>query len=101
MDWGAGEHDRSPLFDVTLMNELKLQNQRIFDIANLPFEHVPEDEKKQLAGNIKQTGSYRGYKLRNYWVSSDAQFAVFMLFTSSDLSAHRQRCTRSARALQL
>ena len=76
------------------------QNERIFDIANVPFEHVPEDEKKQFAGDIKKTGSYRGYKLRNYWVSSDAQFAVFMLFTSHGPSAHRQRCTGSARALQ-
>ncbi len=46
------------------------QNERIFDIANVLFEHVPEDEKKQFAGDIKKTGSYRGYKLRNYWVSS-------------------------------
>ncbi|TBU25818.1 Clavaminate synthase-like protein [Dichomitus squalens] len=43
------------------------QNERIFDIANLPFEHVPDDEKKRFAGDIKKTGSYRGYKLRNYW----------------------------------
>ncbi|KAI1784951.1 hypothetical protein LXA43DRAFT_1186165 [Ganoderma leucocontextum] len=39
------------------------QNERIFDIANVPFEHVPEDEKKQFAGDIKKTGSYTGYKL--------------------------------------
>ncbi|KAI8989247.1 Clavaminate synthase-like protein [Trametes punicea] len=42
-------------------------NERIFDIADLPFAHVPEYEKKLFAGNIKQTGSYRGYKLRQYW----------------------------------
>ncbi|OSC99250.1 Clavaminate synthase-like protein [Trametes coccinea BRFM310] len=43
------------------------KNERIFDIADLPFAQVPEDEKRLFAGNIKQTGSYRGYKLRRYW----------------------------------
>ena len=46
-----------------------MQTDRIFDIADVPFAQVPEDEKKRYAGDIKQTGSYRGYKLRNYWVS--------------------------------
>ena len=45
-----------------------LQTERIFDIADVPFAQVPEDEKKQYAGDIKKTGSYRGYKLRQYWV---------------------------------
>ncbi|KAI0672039.1 Clavaminate synthase-like protein [Trametes maxima] len=43
------------------------KNDRAFDIADLPFAQVPEDEKKTFAGDIKQTGSFRGYKLRNYW----------------------------------
>ncbi|KAI0708376.1 Clavaminate synthase-like protein [Earliella scabrosa] len=43
------------------------QTERIFDIADVPFAQVPEDEKKQYAGDIKKTGSYRGYKLRQYW----------------------------------
>ncbi|KAH9934538.1 Clavaminate synthase-like protein [Epithele typhae] len=43
------------------------QNDRIFDIADVPFSQVSEDEKKQLVGNIKETGLYRGYKLREYW----------------------------------
>ena len=45
-----------------------MQTDRIFDIADVPFAQVPEDEKKRYAGDIKQTGSYRGYKLRQYWV---------------------------------
>ncbi|OJT05212.1 hypothetical protein TRAPUB_4037 [Trametes pubescens] len=45
-------------------------NERVFDIADLPFAQVPEEEKRLFAGDIKKTGSYRGYKLRNYWVSS-------------------------------
>ena len=45
-----------------------MKNDRMFDIADVPFSVVPEDEKKRFAGDIKKTGSYRGYKLRQYWV---------------------------------
>lgn len=44
-----------------------LQTKRMFDVANIPFEDVPREEKQTYAGNIKATGSYLGYKLRNYW----------------------------------
>ncbi|TFK89218.1 Clavaminate synthase-like protein [Polyporus arcularius HHB13444] len=43
------------------------QTDRIFDIADVPFSQVTDEEKKRFAGDIKQTGSYRGYKLRQYW----------------------------------
>ncbi|EPT02050.1 hypothetical protein FOMPIDRAFT_1119271 [Fomitopsis schrenkii] len=43
------------------------QNERIFDIADVPFSEVSEEEKKVYTGNIKATGSYQGYKLRQYW----------------------------------
>ncbi|OCH86737.1 Clavaminate synthase-like protein [Obba rivulosa] len=43
------------------------QNTRMFDIADVPFSQVPEDEKKALQADIKGTGSYQGYKLRQYW----------------------------------
>ncbi|GLB39565.1 putative non-haem dioxygenase in morphine synthesis N-terminal [Lyophyllum shimeji] len=43
------------------------QSERIFDIANVPFEHVTTEEKQRYAGSMKQTGSYQGYKLRQYW----------------------------------
>ncbi|EMD36734.1 hypothetical protein CERSUDRAFT_50949 [Gelatoporia subvermispora B] len=43
------------------------ENARIFDIADVPFAQVSDDEKRQYAGNIKATGSYQGYKLRQYW----------------------------------
>lgn len=42
---------------------------RIFDIADIPFEQVSDEEKQQYAGKMKQTGAYRGYKPRSYWVS--------------------------------
>ncbi|TFK69864.1 Clavaminate synthase-like protein [Pluteus cervinus] len=43
------------------------QAQRIFDVADVPFAHVSDDEKKVYAGTMKATGSYQGYKLRQYW----------------------------------
>ncbi|KAG2098889.1 hypothetical protein BD769DRAFT_1644040 [Suillus cothurnatus] len=43
------------------------QTDRIFDIADLPFSAVSDSEKKIYAGTMKQSGSYQGYKLRQYW----------------------------------
>ncbi|KAG6819190.1 hypothetical protein H0H93_014467 [Arthromyces matolae] len=45
------------------------QSERIFDIANVPFQYVSPEEKAVYAGTMKQSGSYQGYKLRQYWVS--------------------------------
>lgn len=52
------------------------QNVRMFDIADTPFSQVPEDEKKSFVADIKGTGSYQGYKLRQYWVSSSSQMGT-------------------------
>ncbi|KAI0365382.1 Clavaminate synthase-like protein [Pilatotrama ljubarskyi] len=43
------------------------QNDRIFDIADIPFTQVPEDEMKRFTADIKGTGSYRGFKPRAVW----------------------------------
>jgi len=43
------------------------QTDRVFDIADVPFALVSNEEKRTYAGNIKATGSYQGYKLRQYW----------------------------------
>ncbi|KAF8586081.1 Clavaminate synthase-like protein [Ramaria rubella] len=43
------------------------QTARIFDIAEVPFQLVDQEEKERYAGQMKQTGSYQGYKLRSYW----------------------------------
>ncbi|ESK85342.1 Clavaminate synthase-like protein [Moniliophthora roreri MCA 2997] len=42
--------------------------ERIFDIANVPFTQVPEDEKKLYHAKPHETGSFQGYKPRQYWV---------------------------------
>ncbi|PIL28631.1 hypothetical protein GSI_08673 [Ganoderma sinense ZZ0214-1] len=43
------------------------QRDRMFDIADVAFAQVPEEEKKQFTANFKETGLYSGYKLRQYW----------------------------------
>ncbi|KAH7915952.1 Clavaminate synthase-like protein [Hygrophoropsis aurantiaca] len=43
------------------------QTERIFDIADVPISHVPEEEKITYAGNSKVTGRFQGYKPRQYW----------------------------------
>ena len=44
------------------------QTARMFDIADTSFSAVSDSEKQIYAGTMKQTGSYQGYKLRQYWV---------------------------------
>lgn len=44
------------------------QTKRMFDIADIPFTGVSDEEKQPYVADIKQTGSYQGYKLRRYWV---------------------------------
>ena len=39
------------------------------DIANVPFAQVPEEEQRQFTSKIKEVGSFRGYKHRQFWAS--------------------------------
>ena len=41
----------------------------MIDIADVPFTQVSEEEKQTFRGKIKEVGSYRGYKPREFWVS--------------------------------
>ncbi|KAF7343273.1 Clavaminate synthase-like protein [Mycena venus] len=43
------------------------QTERMFDIADVPFSCVEPDEKRVYTGKMKETGSYQGYKPRQYW----------------------------------
>ncbi|KAF4579728.1 hypothetical protein EYR40_000094 [Pleurotus pulmonarius] len=43
------------------------QVDRMTDIADVFFSGVSQGEKKSYEGTMKTTGSYQGYKLRNYW----------------------------------
>ncbi|CCM06830.1 uncharacterized protein FIBRA_09133 [Fibroporia radiculosa] len=46
------------------------QNERIFDIADLPFTHFSEEEKREYAAKIVEGGSFQGFKARGFWVLS-------------------------------
>ncbi|PFH51150.1 hypothetical protein AMATHDRAFT_143235 [Amanita thiersii Skay4041] len=43
------------------------QTERIFDIADVPFTGVSDEDKQKYLATMKVTGSYQGYKLRQYW----------------------------------
>ncbi|EED80235.1 predicted protein [Postia placenta Mad-698-R] len=41
------------------------ENERIIDIADVPFNSVPNEEKLLYAADMKGAGSYQGYKMRS------------------------------------
>ncbi|KAI0797314.1 Clavaminate synthase-like protein [Irpex lacteus] len=43
------------------------ETERIFDIADVPFSQVPDQEKEEFRAKIIEAGSYRGYKPRQFW----------------------------------
>ncbi|PIL28627.1 hypothetical protein GSI_08669 [Ganoderma sinense ZZ0214-1] len=43
------------------------QNERMVDIANVPFTEVPEEEQAQFISKTKELGEWKGYKPRQYW----------------------------------
>lgn len=57
----------------------------MIDIADVPFSKVPEEEQKQFTSKIKEVGSYKGYKHRQFWVTSPSHTApkALMLIRSS------------------
>ncbi|KAG7440383.1 Clavaminate synthase-like protein [Guyanagaster necrorhizus] len=64
-----------------------IANQRIFDIADLPFSNVSDDKKRHYDAAIQQTGSYQGYKLRKYWhVDNGVQDEVEMYNIHRDIT---------------
>ena len=46
------------------------QNDRLIDIADVPFTQVPEEEQRQLGAKIREEGDWKGYKPRQYWARS-------------------------------
>ncbi|KAG6917878.1 hypothetical protein DXG01_000648 [Tephrocybe rancida] len=43
------------------------QTAQLFEIADIPFSQVSQEEKDRYIGQMKLTGSYQGYKPRGYW----------------------------------
>ena len=66
---GYRQSEAKTLFIFLLCNLTPEQTERIFDIADVPFTGVSDEEKRVYAAAIKETGSYRGYKFPGYFVS--------------------------------
>lgn len=49
----------------------------MFDIADLTFSGVSNEDKQKYAGKIAEAGSFQGYKPRQYWVHVPGPIAVF------------------------
>ncbi|KAF5393085.1 hypothetical protein D9757_001267 [Collybiopsis confluens] len=46
----------------------KEQMDRVFDIADVLFTQVSDEEKDKYVANSKATGSWQGYKPRQFWI---------------------------------
>ena len=44
------------------------QNDRMIDIADVPFSSVPEDEQARFVSKTRELGEWQGYKPRQFWV---------------------------------
>ncbi len=51
-----------PSFGIAMMLILAVQNNRMVDIADIPFTQVSEEDKQHFASKTKETGSYGGFK---------------------------------------
>ena len=40
----------------------------MFNLSNYASEYVSDEEKRQYEGHMREAGTYRGYKLRQFWV---------------------------------
>ncbi|TBU47752.1 Clavaminate synthase-like protein [Dichomitus squalens] len=63
------------------------QNNRIFDVADVPFTQVSEDEKKRFQTKTQETGTPEGYKLRRSWTVNNGvrdELEYYTFFGQSD-----------------
>ncbi|PIL28646.1 hypothetical protein GSI_08688 [Ganoderma sinense ZZ0214-1] len=44
------------------------QNDRMVDIADVPFSEVPEDEQHRLLSKVRELREWKRYKPRQFWV---------------------------------
>lgn len=42
----------------------------MFNLSNYASENVSDEEKQKYDGRMRETGTYRGYKLRQFWVTN-------------------------------
>ncbi|KAF5388847.1 hypothetical protein D9757_005664 [Collybiopsis confluens] len=63
--------------------------EHMFDIADIPFSQVSDEEKEKYVAPTKQTGSYQGYKLRQYWhIDSGDQVENYNIHRDVNRRAH-------------
>ncbi|XP_006456789.1 hypothetical protein AGABI2DRAFT_195789 [Agaricus bisporus var. bisporus H97] len=43
------------------------QMSRMFDLSNYAVDNVSDEEKQKYVGNMRENGTYRGYKPRKFW----------------------------------
>ncbi len=64
----------------------------MFDLSNYAVENVSEEEKQKHTGRMRETGTYRGYKPRKFWVPNTVPVALETETDSYSL-AHRWWCS--------
>ncbi|TFY69355.1 hypothetical protein EVJ58_g450 [Rhodofomes roseus] len=57
----------SGFFYVVNHGHTKAETDRMLDIGDAAFTQVSDQEKKAYEGNAMETGTFEGYKLRQYW----------------------------------
>ena len=62
---------------------------RIFDIGDVLFTQVPDEERVDYAAKMAEEGSKMGYKPRQFWVCAYTH-SVFRVSGLTDFSDHRQ-----------
>ena len=50
-----------------------VQNDRMFDIANVPLTQVPQEERMHYLTKAREVGYFRGYKMPKYFVRGPSQ----------------------------
>ncbi|KAI0321759.1 hypothetical protein OF83DRAFT_1097876 [Amylostereum chailletii] len=63
----------------------------MLDIGSIAFDEVSDEEKRQFEARIKETGTYLGYKLPQYWVCSRV-LPVLCLSTAHLSAAYLEWC---------
>ena len=53
---------------ILLSSLTSVQNDRMFDIANVAFDNVSDEEKQAYTTSFEKIGQYQGYKPPKQWV---------------------------------
>jgi isopenicillin N synthase-like dioxygenase len=66
---GYTQEEVKHFFHIICTNHyISTQTNHMFDLADVPFSCIPEDEKPKYSTQMFETGLEVGFKLRKYWV---------------------------------